>query len=95
MEELKAIIGGLSELRYLMQTDKAMVPITCGPDVELWSAVFAVYRKELGKEPSWFSVSWLFSECFMYRKIAEIIQRRQVSGYISVVYVYNLFIFYV
>lgn len=80
MEELKGIIGELSELRYQMQTDKPMDPITCGPDVQQWNAVFEVYRKELGTEPSWFSVSWLFSECFMYRKIADIIQRRLISG---------------
>ena len=73
---MKATIGKVSELRYQMQTDKPMAAITCGPDVEQWSAVFAVYRKELGAEPSWFSVSWLFSECFMYRKIADIIQGR-------------------
>lgn len=79
MEELKTIIGHVSELRYQMQTDKPMLPITCGPDVQQWSAVFAVYRKELqGAEPSWFSVSWLFSECYMYRKIADFILRRYV-----------------
>lgn len=77
MEELKTIIGYVSELRYQMQTDKSMVPITCGPDVQQWNAVFAVYRKELqGAEPSWFAVSWLFAECFMYRKIADFIKRR-------------------
>lgn len=72
------IIGCLSELRYQMQTDKAMAVIRCGLDVEQWNAVFEVYRKELGTEPSWFSVSWLFAECFMYRKIADVIQRRHV-----------------
>lgn len=56
-----------------------MVPITCGPDVQQWNAVFAVYRNELqGAEPSWFTVSWLFAECFMYRKIADFIKRRYV-----------------
>ena len=62
-----------------MQTDKAMEPISCGPDVTQWNSVFEVYRKELGgAEPTWFSVSWLFAECFMYRKIADIIQSRLV-----------------
>lgn len=56
-----------------------MVPITSGPDVQQWNAVFAVYRKELqGAEPSWFTVSWLFAECFMYRKIADFIKRRYI-----------------
>lgn len=79
VEELKAIIGHVSELRYQMQTDKPMVPITSGPDVQQWNAVFAVYRKELqGAEPSWFTVSWLFAECFMYRKIADFIKRSSI-----------------
>ena len=73
VEELKMIIGKVSELRYQMQTDKTMEPIMCGPDIQQWNTVFSVYRNELGAEPSWFSVSWLFSECFMYRKIADII----------------------
>ena len=82
VEELKTIIGKVSELRYQMQTDKAMEPIARGPDVQQWNSVFEVYRKELsGKEPTWFSVSWLFAECFMYRKIAEIIQTRQALDY--------------
>ena len=80
VEELKAIIGKVSELRYQMQTDKPMEPISCGPDVTQWNSVFAVYRKELGgAEPTWFSVSWLFAECFMYRKIADVIQSRFVA----------------
>lgn len=80
VEELKSIIGKVSELRYQMQTDKAMKPISCGPDVQQWNSVFTVYRKELGgAEPTWFSVSWLFAECFMYRKIADIIQSRYVG----------------
>jgi hypothetical protein len=79
VEELKSIIGQVSELHYQMQTDKPMQPITCGPDVQQWNEVFEVYRKELGgAEPTWFSVSWLFAECFMYRKIADIIQSRHI-----------------
>lgn len=76
MEELKTTIGKISELRYQMQTDKPMEPISLGPDVVLWNTVFDVYRRELGSEPTWFSVSWLFAECFMYRKIADILNKR-------------------
>ena len=78
MEELKTAIGQVSELRYQMQTDKVMVPISHGLDVQQWNAVFDVYRKDLGAEPSWFSVSWLFAECYMYRKISDIIQSRHI-----------------
>ena len=77
MEDLKSVIGQISKLRYEMLTDKPMVPISNGPDVDQWNTVFQVYEKELeGAEPSWFSVSWLFAECYMYRKIADVIKSR-------------------
>lgn len=80
VEELKSVIGQVSKLRYEMQTDKPMVAIRTGPDVQQWNAVFQVYKKELeGADPTWFSVSWLFAECYMYRKIADVIQSRLVK----------------
>jgi len=54
-----------------------MVTIQVGSDVKEWGVVFETYRKVLGgEEPSWFNVSWLFAECYMYRKIAEILMTR-------------------
>jgi len=71
------VIAQLSELRYQLQTDKSMVTIQVGSDVKEWGVVFETYRKVLGgEEPSWFNVSWLFAECYMYRKIAEILMTR-------------------
>lgn len=73
-EDVKSAIGQLSELRYEMQTSKPMVPIKVGVDVKEWAMVFDAYRSQLqGEEPQWFSVSWLFAECYMYRKIAEVL----------------------
>ena len=40
------------------------------------SKVIEVYSKKNGKPPSWFSASWLFVECFMYRKIFDVLQMR-------------------
>lgn len=60
-----------------MQTNKDMTPITMGPDVHEWDAVFDAYRRSLdGAEPQWFTVSWLFAECYMYRRVAEIFGNR-------------------
>lgn len=60
-----------------MQTSKPMVPIKVGVDVKEWAMVFDAYRSQLqGEEPQWFSVSWLFAECYMYRKIAEVLHTR-------------------
>lgn len=61
-----------------MQTDKPMVHITSGNDAHLWREVFETYRQKLGEESSWFAVSWLFFECYMYRRIMEIIRSKWV-----------------
>ena len=71
---MQSVLAKLSELRYCMQTDKSMSPILTGDDVREWSLVFDVYRKKLAKEPHWYAVSWLFFECYMYRKVMELIK---------------------
>ena len=74
---MKAVISQLSELRYQLQTDKPMDPIKHGSDVKEWASVFNDYCREFnGENPRWFAVSWLFAECFMYRKIMEISRER-------------------
>ena len=76
-EDVKEVLAQLSKLRYELQTDKPMEPITTGEDVGEWDMVFDRYRQKLkGEDTTWFSVSWLFAECFMYRKIVEILQGR-------------------
>ena len=80
-EDIKKVLHQLSKLRYELETDKAMVPIAVGPDVEEWKATFDAYSKCQGREePKWYEVSWLFAECFMYRKTAEILNSRYVFG---------------
>lgn len=74
---MKKVISQLSELRYQLQTNKPMVAIQVGDDVKEWEAVFETYQQILGgEEPSWFNVSWLFAECYMYRKIMETLKTR-------------------
>ena len=71
---MKTVLGQLTELRYKMQTNKEMLPICSGLDVHLWKAAFEAYNDKLGVQPHWFSTSWLFFECYMYRKVSEILQ---------------------
>lgn len=74
---MKAVLAQFSKLRYELQTDKPMEPIESGEDLKAWSLVFDRYRSKFGGEnPKWFSVSWLFAECYMYRKIVEILRNR-------------------
>ncbi len=81
-EDVKAVISQLSELRHDMQTNKEMPAIQSGQDLKAWNAVFERYgqiRRMQGKKPQWFTVSWLFAECYMYRRIYEILQGRWVG----------------
>ena len=76
-EDVKSVISKLSELRYQLETDKPMEAIAHGDDIKEWAAVFDVYRSKFkGENPKWFAVSWLFAECFMYRKMVETIRER-------------------
>lgn len=76
-EDVKAVLAQLSKLRYELQTDKPMEPILSGDDLQAWGSVFERYRQKFkGENPKWFAVSWLFAECFMYRKIMEILRGR-------------------
>lgn len=80
-DDVKRVLSQLSELRYQLQTNKPMSSIESGEDVKEWKAAFDSIRKckrLQGSQPSWYSVSWLFAECFMYRKIADILKSRQV-----------------
>ena len=73
---MKAVVHQLSELRYELQTDKPLRPLAWGNDLALWQDAFKTYQAKRNKEPSWFQCSWLMVECYMYRKIAEILKTR-------------------
>jgi len=74
---VKVVISRLSELRHHLLTNKPMEPVVHGDDIELWETVFNKYREKFsGENPKWFSVSWLFAECYMYRKMMEVIRQR-------------------
>ncbi|KAI1800434.1 DUF89-domain-containing protein [Daldinia bambusicola] len=64
--EGKKIIEELARLKYELQHDRKLTPIRDdgGEDV-------AVYNSELEQlgTPSWFNVPWLFSECYLYRRL--------------------------
>lgn len=70
---MKSSLAKLAEFRYRLLTDKVLTLILTGPDTKEWTDVFEVYRKKFGHEPHPFGVSWLFVECYMYRKVMEII----------------------
>lgn len=65
-DEGKKIVNELATLKYELQHDRAMTPLRDDgkPDI-------ALYNDELEKlgNPTWFNVAWLYSECYLYRRI--------------------------
>ncbi|KAF9423769.1 hypothetical protein BGZ94_008170 [Podila epigama] len=67
-KEAKGIIEAIGGLRYELQRDKPFRPLTdTAPDVDEWNKALAEYYPG----SSWFKASWLFSECYLYRRIRE------------------------
>ncbi|KAG0203409.1 hypothetical protein BGX33_009132 [Mortierella sp. NVP41] len=67
-QEAKKIIERIGGLRYELQRDKPFRPFTDKRvDVEEWNQALADHYGA----SSWFKASWLFSECYLYRRIKE------------------------
>ncbi|KAF2087591.1 venom protein 2 [Saccharata proteae CBS 121410] len=68
-KEGKQIVEGLAKLKYELQHDRQLTPIPDDgePDV-------AGYNKELEAlgTPTWFNVPWLYSECYLYRRVSTL-----------------------
>jgi len=68
-EKIKEIIEQLSKLRYEMQTNKPLTELDdTGPGTEIWNQYMSD-NKASGAGITWFSASWMWSECYMYRRI--------------------------
>ena len=67
-----AVVAKLSKLRNEIMTDKAISSFTdANPDVELWDTRLKEYCESHGCDPTWFSASWLYVECYVYRRITN------------------------
>ncbi|OJJ68668.1 hypothetical protein ASPBRDRAFT_33255 [Aspergillus brasiliensis CBS 101740] len=66
-QEGKAIIGDLAAFKYELQHNRQLTPLPDDgqPDI-------AVYNQELEQRgnPSWHDVAWLYSECYLYRRLS-------------------------
>ncbi|KAI5917066.1 hypothetical protein F4810DRAFT_698185 [Camillea tinctor] len=65
-EEGKKIVEELARLKYELQHDRQLTPIRDdgSPDIALYNQ-----ELELLGTPTWFNVPWLYSECYLYRRI--------------------------
>ncbi|OLN96729.1 Protein-glutamate O-methyltransferase C1393.13 [Colletotrichum chlorophyti] len=70
--EGKKIVEQIARLKYEVQHDRALTPIEDDghPDV-------SIYNDELKKlgSPTWLNVPWLFSECYLFRRISTYFQK--------------------
>ncbi|KAF2738619.1 DUF89-domain-containing protein [Polyplosphaeria fusca] len=73
-KEGKWIISELARLKHELQHDRQITPL---PD--LGESDVEGYNKELEAlgELKWHSAPWLYSECYMYRRISSIFQQTQ------------------
>ncbi|GFN82912.1 chromosome 6 open reading frame 211 [Plakobranchus ocellatus] len=84
-EELKAVIGAISELRHDVMTNKPAKPLRDSRhDAPLWNAQLEkqlnlkreedeMHRTEQvkGEGLRWFDDAWLWMECYLYRRVQE------------------------
>ncbi|CRG88654.1 UPF0364 protein [Talaromyces islandicus] len=77
--EGKGIIEDLAKLKYELQHDRQLAPLLDDGEPDI-----AEYNKELEARgpPTWHNVAWLFSECYLYRRIATLFNRSKFwKGY--------------
>ncbi|KAH3940679.1 sugar phosphate phosphatase [Parastagonospora nodorum] len=70
--EGKWIVSELAKLKYELQHDRELTPIPDDGEKDV-----EAYNKELAARgsPKWHSVPWLYSECYLYRRISSIFKR--------------------
>ncbi|KAF1915744.1 hypothetical protein BDU57DRAFT_451146 [Ampelomyces quisqualis] len=77
--EGKWIVSELAKLKYELQHDRELTPIMDDGEADV-----DAYNKELAARgtPRWHSVPWLYSECYLYRRISSIFkQTKQWRSY--------------
>ncbi|XP_044730173.1 damage-control phosphatase ARMT1-like [Chrysoperla carnea] len=71
-EDLKTVIGEISKLKYEIQTNKELKPLTDvnGPDAKIWNDYLVEQSKD--EIPTYFNTTWLYAECYVYRRLKDI-----------------------
>ncbi|OZC05189.1 hypothetical protein X798_07842 [Onchocerca flexuosa] len=73
-KDIKSVISQLSELSYLVSTDKPLQDLSDhGEKVNIWNEELRELRiKKSAEQVTWYHCDWLFAECFLYRKITSL-----------------------
>ncbi|XP_074602473.1 damage-control phosphatase ARMT1-like [Brevipalpus obovatus] len=76
--EAKTLLDQFRKLRDDMLADTKLVPLIGEEeDVKIYNDVLNEWSAKLNGNPTYFSVPWLYAECYMYRKMREIFSRSQ------------------
>ncbi|KIW00786.1 uncharacterized protein PV09_07765 [Verruconis gallopava] len=72
--EGKQIIAQLAGLKYELQHDRRLVPLSDDglPDVDKYNQELSQLEAKFGGELKWFNAPWLYSECYLYRRMHAI-----------------------
>ncbi|KAF2819246.1 DUF89-domain-containing protein [Ophiobolus disseminans] len=72
IREGKWIVAELARLKYELQHDRELTPITDDGERDV-----EAYNKELAARgnPKWHSVPWLYAECYLYRRISSVFKQ--------------------
>ncbi|XP_053238167.1 damage-control phosphatase ARMT1-like isoform X13 [Podarcis raffonei] len=83
IEAEKKVIILLTKLRDELQADKPLTALNDSlPDTTLWNQCLEYHQKLSDGPPSWFQSPWLYTECYMYRRIHEALaQNPPISDY--------------
>lgn len=80
--EGKTILSSLAALKYEMQHNRALTPLEADKynDIKLYNDELQERTSgdldgPAGEAPKWHNVEWLFSECYMYRRIYTLFSR--------------------
>lgn len=73
-DDLKNVIGELSKLKYEIQTNKPFSYIQSEePDAKIYND-YIDHENALDGCVTHFGAKWLFTECYMYRRIRQIME---------------------
>lgn len=75
-EEIKQIIGFISQLKNEIVTNKVLTPMPIvenehNNDITVWNKYLQEKTDKEGAIPTWFNTEWLYCECYMYRTLAQ------------------------
>ncbi|KAG5885457.1 hypothetical protein JTB14_037038 [Gonioctena quinquepunctata] len=77
-EELKTVIGDLSELKYEIQTNNLLKLLTSqSPDANIYNE-YIMEHANGDDPPTHFHTIWLLSECYRYRRIRQIFENTKI-----------------